>query len=169
MTKKELSFLLWLTAFIIILAFAAGCRSAQKHLELSEWHKDKAIERGATVKKDTIQFHLKSPEIKFNTTIKPNWQKLSLSKDTLKHTDKKTGAIVKAKIDLRDECPEDCIETVYLEAECPPQDLTVDVPCETVQAGYSLWDIIILVIFMIPGGWLIMNFIVIPLVRKINL
>lgn len=170
LTRKDSSLLLAIFILIIILIGMAGCGPAY-HLRRAEHHIDKAIEKGAEIKKDTITFHFKSPEIKFRTTITPSWldgAPIPLWRDTLTAKDKKTGATVKAKIALKKGCPEDCIDTVYLEMNVPPQNQTVDVPCDTVQAGYTRWDMIVLALAMIPGGWLIMTFVVVPLVRKVR-
>jgi len=154
--------------YLILALIISSCRGPVKHLQLSDWHKQQAIKQGAKVKIDTVTFHFKSPEIKFSTTIRPTWEKHSLSKDTLKYTDPKTGASVTTKIGLKEGCPEDCIQHIYHEVDCPPQEMTVDVPCETVQAGYTVWDAVIFGLFMIPGGWLIMTFLIVPLVRFIR-
>lgn len=155
MTKKDTTLLVAIILLIIILIGMSGC-SASWHLRRAEHHIDKAIERGAEIKKDTILFHFKSPEIKFSTTITPAWldgAPVPLWRDTLIAKDKKTGTIVKAKIDLKEGCPEDCIDTVYLEANVPPQDHTAEVPCKTItNKGYTLWEIIILGIAALAVG-----------------
>src|SRR5687768_16945013 len=117
--RKETSLSIATALFIAVLIVIAlsSCRGPVKHLQLSGWHKQQAIKKGAHVKMDTITFHFKSPEIKFKTTIKPVWlddAPVPLWRDTLISKDKKTGATVKAKIDLKPGCPEDCIEKVYL-------------------------------------------------------
>jgi hypothetical protein len=141
------------------------------YLKKAERAIEQAKKRGAGIKHDTITFHFKSPEIKFNTTLKPAWVNgapIPLARDTLIVKDKKTGATIKAKINQATNCPDSCnrIQTIFLQADCPPQDLTAEVPCDTVQVGYTLWDIVILWIAMIPGGWLIMTFVIVPLVKR---
>ena len=154
--EKSLGMALIMLVLLIVIISLSGCRGPVKHLQLSEWHKQQAIKRGAKVKIDTVSFHFKSPEIKFSTTIRPTWEKHSLSKDTLKYTDPKTGASVTTKIGLKDDCPDDCITHVYHEVDCPPQEMTVDVPCETVQAGYTKWEFygtlfVAAVVFLVIG------------------
>ena len=174
--EKSLGMALIMLIFLIVIISLSGCRGPVKHLQLSDWHKQQAIKKGAKVKMDTITFHFKSPEIKFSTTIRPTWMAngsfaRSLAVDTLIANDPKTGSNVKLKINQNTNCPDSCnqITTVYVESETPPQNQSVDVPCETVQAGYTVWDAVIFGLFMIPGGWLIMTFLIVPLVRFIQL
>lgn len=131
--------LLALTVFLL-----GGCGPAY-HLQRAKHHTQRAIDKGADIKKDTILFHFRSPEIKFSTTIRPEWldgAPVPLWRDTLTAKDEKTGATTKAKISLKPGCPEDCIDTLYLETIVPPQDGTAEVPCETVQAGYTVWQLV---------------------------
>ncbi len=156
MTRREKSLFITL-AFLVLLVFImslSGCGPAY-HLKRAEHHIDKAIKKGADIKKDTIIFYFKSPEIKFQTTFKPQWldgAPVPLWRDTLTTKDPKTGATVKAKIDLKKDCPDDCIKTVYLAADVPPQDQKAEVPCDTLEAGYTLWEIIILGIACLAVG-----------------
>lgn len=173
--RSQKSLMMGIIFILIVLAamFLSSCGPAY-HLKRAEHHIDKAIAKGAEIKKDTIRFHFKSPEIKFETTFSPQWvdgAPIVLWKDTLTATDKKTGATLKAKITQDTNCPDSCnqIQMVYLKSEVPPQDQSVDVPCETAIAGYTLWEFIIFGLAMIPGGWLIMTFLVVPLVKKISL
>lgn len=177
MTRKEYQQVAGEIAIILLtlMLIAIGMSSCGPawHLQRSEHHLQRAIDKGAKVKKDTVTFHFKSPEIKFNTTLEPIWidgAPIPLWKDTLLTEDKKTGAKIKAKITQDTNCPDSCnqIKTVYLAAEVPPQDQSVDVPCETVKAGYTKWDLIIFGLAMIPGGWLIMTFLIVPLVRRLR-
>lgn len=157
MTKKEhklFSFLIFLIMILLVLLLG-GCGPAH-HLQRMEYHKNQAIKKGAKLEQIMKTFHFKSPEIKFETTLKPTWldgAPIPLWRDTLSVEDKKTGAIVKAKIDLKDDCPEDCIETVYLAADVPPQDGKAEAPCgDKISAGHTTWEMIILAIACLAAG-----------------
>lgn len=170
--EKSLTIATIMLIVLIILIGLSSCGPAH-YLKKAERAIEKAKELGADVKKDTIIFHFKSPEIKFETTIRPEWingSPISLSKDTLIAMDKKTGATIKAKIQQSHNCPDSCntIQTVYLSADVPPQDQRAEVPCDQFSTGYTKWDLIILALAMIPGGWLLMTFVIVPLVRRVK-
>lgn len=159
LTRKEKSLTMAMILLIIVLIAIAlsSCRSANGLLRHAERDIQKAIAKGATVTHDTTwqAFHFKSPEINFSTTLKPTWQNLSLSKDTLRSKDEKTGSKTKVKISLAKTCPDSCIREVYIDTEVPPQNVKENIPVATnttIKAGHGFWyDVRISLIAAVVG------------------
>lgn len=157
MTRKELSFLLWMALIIIILVFASGC-GAPYHLKRAKHHWNKAIEKGAKTTVDTTwqTVPVIVPEITFETILKPEWHYHYIpTTDTLKREDPATGAKVSVKVDLNEGCPEDCIREIYVKTEVPPDTVYADCPTGvnmTAKAGHTNWDMIVLAIFCLALG-----------------
>lgn len=114
------------------------------------YHLQRAKAKGAEVRSDTTwqDVTIISPEIKFGTVIRPDWQVHNIQKPFVAE-DEKTGARTEVTIDLKDDCSPDCIDTVYIETTVPAREETKKVPVKTetkISAGYTRWDLIILAI-----------------------
>lgn len=151
LTRKEKSLTMAMILFIIVLiAIALSSCGPNYHLRMAK-------KKGAELQVDTIwhAFHFKSPEINFSTTLKPTWQNLSLSKDTLRSKDEKTGSETKVKITLAKTCPDSCIREVYIRTEVPPQNVKENIPVATnttIKAGHGFWyDVRIALIAAVIG------------------
>lgn len=142
MTRREKS-LFYFLAFILLLVFLvslSGCsdkatkylRKAEKHERKRNEYIQKAITHGAKVKSDTTWATLPviTPEIEwtFDTKLYPSWQTHRL--DSIPFRDKKTGVEVTASIELKEGCPDDCIERLRLEGKIPRDTIYVPYPVE---------------------------------------
>lgn len=158
MTRKELSFLLWM-ALIIILVFASGCGPSY-HLKRAKHHWNKAIEKGAKTTVDTVwqTIPVISPAITFTTTIRPDWVNMEVKKTTFTAEDEKTGAKTDVDVGLREGCPPDCIEYVEIHTHVPEQKKEEKVPASIhmeARAGHSNWGMIVLALFCLGVGAII--------------
>lgn len=134
--------------YLVILLLLCSCGPASK-LRRAERLIKAAMADGAKVKTDTVYRDIKftAPEISFETTLlSPNWN------DTLYITGKDS---IQVKI-KRTPATKSEPEVVYVEAKCPERDVTTSVPVavnQKISAGYTLWDLIILVIFCLVVGY----------------
>lgn len=156
MTRKELSFLLWIALIIIILVFASGCGPSY-HLKRAKHHWNKAIEKGATTTADTTwqTIPVITTAIRFSTTIRPDWTKLEIKRPTFTAEDPDSGAKTQVDVGLREACPPDCIEYIEIESYCPPDTVKIEVPTAvsmTAKAGHTNWDMIVLAIACLGAG-----------------
>lgn len=140
---NDLLFIVIVVGYVLVVMMALSSCDASYHLQ-------RAKAKGADVKVDTTwqDVTIISPEIKFGTVIRPDWQIHKIEKPFVAE-DEKTGARTEVTIDLKDDCSPDCIDTVYIETTVPAREETKKVPVKTetkISAGYTRWDLIILAI-----------------------
>lgn len=149
MTRKEWTFIIWIAVLVLILLCASSCGPAY-HLKRAKHHWNKAIEKGATTTVDTTwqSIPVIVPEFTFETILKPDWHYHYVpTTDTLKREDPATGAKISVKVDLNEECPEDCIRKIYVKTEVPPDTVYADCPTAVhmeAKAGHTNWDMILM-------------------------
>lgn len=134
--------------YLLILILLSSCSAS--------YHLNKAIKKGAEVSSDTTwqDVTIISPELKFGTTIRPDWQIHNISKPFVAK-DENTGARTEVEIVLRDHCPPECIDTVTIETDIPAREETKKVPTKIdteIKAGYSRWDLVVLAIACLAVG-----------------
>lgn len=133
-------------AFLILAIVLVSCGPASK-LRRAQKLIDKAIADGAKVKSDTTWTNIKftSPAITFKTQLEnPNWQ------DTVYLTGKDSVQVKIKRVMIPGKK-----ETVYVEAKCPEREQEVPCPTgvnQTIKAGCTLWDLIILAIICLLVG-----------------
>ena len=130
MTRKDYTLLVAFILLIIVILLSACTDKATRHLRKADKHLKKAIAAGAKIKADTT-WHtvpLITPEIEwqFDTKLFPNWQTHRL--DSIRFKDEETGIEATASIELKEGCPEDCIERLRLAGKIPRDTIYVEVP-----------------------------------------
>jgi hypothetical protein len=116
-------------------------------------HIKKAEEKGGVWSRDTTwtKFNLRVPAITFETTLRNEVTKFVTTKDTIPFVTK-SGVKGKAKVTLKEGCPEDCIKEIYIKGDCPERDSTFRVPTaianKLVADCVSKWDLVIRCIFV---------------------
>jgi hypothetical protein len=118
--EKSLGYALILIVIAIVLMTLSSCGPSH-HLRKSQKHLKKAIARGAKITADTTWKTLPiiTPEIKFETTLKP-----VNVKDTLIARDKESRAATKVFIHKTDTL----IRSVFIETTCPKDTVFITVP-----------------------------------------
>lgn len=127
MTEKNLDRILTALIVLVVLLLMASC--APYHLRRAEHHIKKAIEKGASVNRDTLWKDIKfvAPKMEFTTKL----DKL-VFKDTIVLKDQR-GREAKLKVDT-------VTNIVYI--ECPPQEVEEKAPVlvnTEIKAGKSFW------------------------------
>lgn len=142
---EQLFLILW---FIVVIVFLLSSCSASYHLQ-------RAKAKGAEVRSDTTwqDITIITPELKFGTTIRPDWQVHKIEKPFV--SEHESGARTEVTISLQDYCPPDCVDTVMIETYIPAREETKKVPTRVhteISAGYTKWDLVILAIACLAVG-----------------
>jgi hypothetical protein len=118
--EKSLGYALILIVIAIVLMTLSSC-GVNHHLRKSKKHLERAIAKGAKIRPDTTwkTIPVITPEIKFETTLKP-----VNVKDTLIARDKESGAVTKVFIHKTDTL----IRSVFIETTCGQDTVFVKVP-----------------------------------------
>jgi hypothetical protein len=118
--EKSLGYALILVVIAVVLIALSSC-GANHHLRKSKKHLEKALAKGAKIKPDTTwkTIPIITPEIKFETTLKP-----VNVKDTLIARDKESGAATKVFIHKTDTL----IRSVFIQTTCPKDTVFITVP-----------------------------------------
>jgi hypothetical protein len=118
--EKSLGYALILIVIAIVLMTLSSC-GVNYHLRKSQKHLEKAIAKGVKIASDTTWKTLPviTPEIKFETTLKP-----VNVKDTLIARDKESGAATKVFIHKTDTL----IRSVFIQTTCGQDTVFIKVP-----------------------------------------
>lgn len=152
MTRKnpdnDVLFIVIVVGYVLVVMMALSSCDASYHLQ-------RAKAKGAEVRSDTTwqDVTIISPELKFGTTIRPDWQIHKIEKPFI--AEHESGARTEVTIGLQDHCPPDCIDTVRIETFIPAREETKKVPTKIdteIKAGYSRWDLVVLAIACLAGG-----------------
>lgn len=161
MTRKQGQDLTLLIAtlllLIIIVALSSCSDKATRYAKRSKKWEEKAIAAGAKVTADTVikEVAISIPEVKTDTVFQ------SQPGDTVR--------IEKERLRIKYvNLPKD---SVYIYGECKADTVIKRIPVavyKKISAGHTTWDMVILGIATFFAGWLLMSFVIVPVVRLVK-
>lgn len=157
MTRKQGQDLTLLIATLLLLILSSCADKATRQLRRSKKLEEKAIANGAKVTSDTVikEVAISIPEVKTDTIFE------SKQGDTV--------LIEKERLKIKYvNLPKD---SVYIYGECKADTVIKRIPVavyKKISAGHTTWDMVILGISTFFAGWLLMSFVIVPLVRFVK-
>lgn len=138
-----------LRIILVLTLFLSGCSvlrkdAANRHLKKAERLMQKAIDKGAKVKRDTVvkTIAFTVPGIKDSRTV--TFRSL---RDTL-FIPMESGIEAKVSVDTEN-------KTATAEVKCPETivERKIEVPCTEIKTGYSLYELIVLAVACLAVGY----------------
>lgn len=131
--------------FYILIFFALAACGPQHHLKRAKYHVEKAKQLGAKVTLgDTV--YVPREVIVPEHTVDTLYLAMNFTDTLFMETER-----IKVKVKL-----DTLLREVFVEAKCKPDTITVQVPVQvkpaTIKAGYSLWDLLGLIIIALLVG-----------------